>query len=166
MKGRFIVLAMLTVFGVLSPAAGASSPEDFALGSQKVVNQYGFQHVRVSAHSGPNGENAHGWVHITYSSSVLPGGTADVTGEVDCLFVINGQANISARLSEPFLGLTHVTLILSDLSNPGDHLPPNDPLSDRAAIGFTSAPPPFTCASIGITLVGDASGNITVNDSK
>jgi hypothetical protein len=160
--------ATLFALAALSPAASADPGGDFAVGSYQVTAPSGFMHVRVSAHSGPVGENPTGSIHVTFASSLLFGGIpGDVKGDVDCLFVINGQANISARLAEPFLGQTHVTLILSDQGPPGPGHG-QAPDQDRAFIGFSSTPPipAFACASTGFMLLGKASGNVVVNDAK
>jgi hypothetical protein len=145
----------------LAPDPPPGPGQDMAVGSQKVTQPSGFQHVRVSAHSGPSGENPRGNVRVTYQSPFLLGGSADVKGSVTCLAVTGTSANVAALLSQPFMGFTHVTLILNDLGNPGPFMGQSP---DLAFVGFTSAPP-ATCASGGTTLVGEASGNIVVKDA-
>jgi hypothetical protein len=151
-------------FARLSPASTLGAGHDAAVGSLKVVSEVprgGFQHVRVSAHSGPAGEDPEGSVHVTFDSPLLFGGNAgDVRGDVVCLNVTGAIAVVAAALRQPFMGNSHVTLIIFDIGNPG----PMGESPDRAAIGFTSAPPP-TCATFGTSLVGDASGNLLVRDA-
>lgn len=147
----------------MAPDQPVTSQHDFAVGSQKVTQPSGdFQHVRVSAHSDSTGGNPKGSVRVTYQSMFLPGGAADVKGDVVCLNVMANQAQVAALLREPFQGNTHVTLIIVDAGNPGG--PNMGQSSDSAFIGFTSSPP-AECADFGTTLIGDASGNLTVRDA-
>jgi hypothetical protein len=152
-------------FAQLSPASTPGAGHDVAVGSLKVVSEIpggGFQHVRVSAHSGPAGEDPEGSVHVTFDSPLLFGGNAgDVRGDVVCLNVTGAIAVVAAALRQPFMGNSHVTLVIFDIGNPG---PTMGESPDGAFIGFTSAPPP-TCATFGTSLVGDASGNLVVRDA-
>jgi hypothetical protein len=81
-----------------------------------------------------------------------------VKGKVVCLRVSGNRADVAALLDQPFNGRTHVTLIILDLGNPA-----TGQSGDRALFGFTSSPPAH-CGSGG-TLLGDASGNLVVNDA-
>ena len=148
----------------LAPSATPSSGHDFAVGSHKVTQPSGnFQHVRVSAHSGPGGEDPKGSVRVTFQHAVFPGGVGDVKGDVVCLNVTGNRAQLVAVLREPHQGFTHVTLLLGDFGNPGATMGQSP---DDALIGFTSSPqPPLFCANEGTTLGGDASGNIVVRDA-
>jgi hypothetical protein len=148
-------------FAAIAPTAAPASDQQFVAGSQKVTQASGnFQHVRVSAHSEAGGVDPHGSVRVTFDSPAF-GGAADVKGDVTCLDVNGTQARVAALLREPRNGNTHVTLIIFDNGNPG---PTMGQSPDTAFIGFTSTPPPMTCANFGTTLIGDASGNLVVKD--
>jgi hypothetical protein len=148
-------------FAEIAPTASPAADHQFVAGSQKVTQATGnFQHVRVSAHSGPAGVDPKGSVRVTFDSPAFPGTTGDVKGDVVCLDVNVNQARVAALLRQPHQGFTHVTLIIFDNGNPG---PTMGQSPDVAFIGFTSSPP-ATCANFGTTLIGDASGNLVVKD--
>lgn len=157
------VMAWDTELAALAPTSSNNVGHDVAVGSQRVTQMSGdFQHVRVSARSGPAGEDPTGSVHVTYQSPVFPGGAADVKGDVDCLEVNGIVAAVAAQLREPFMGNTHVTLFILDGGRPG---PTMGQSPDSAFIGFTSAPP-ATCANAGSFLIGDARGDLLVRDAS
>jgi hypothetical protein len=147
-------------------AALAPDPQpgghDLLAGSQKVTDASGFQHVRVSAHSGPLGQDPTGEIRVTFDSTLLPGTTADVRGDVDCLSVTGNVARVAALLRQPFMGNTHVTLIVFDNGNPGVAMGQSP---DFGFIDFTSTPSPI-CAFFGLTLLGDMTGNYVVRDAS
>jgi hypothetical protein len=148
-------------FAEIAPTVAPASNHQFVAGSHKVVvtTDAGtfFQHVRVSAHSGPAGADPHGSVRVTFDFGF---DAADVKGDVTCLDVEGNTARLAARLREPrSTGETHVTLFIVDFGNPG---PTGSP--DLAFIGFTSTPPPIVCHAEGTQLGGEATGNLVVKD--
>jgi hypothetical protein len=156
-------------FAALAPASPPGSGHDFVAGSHKVTFQSptvsAFQHVRVSAHSGPAGENPKGSVRVSFDVPWF-GGEGDVKGDVICLRVaplLTGfEARVSALLQQPFNGDTHVTLVIRDLGNPGALMGQSP---DQAFIDFNSVPPPPNCATTGTSLVGEQSGNFVIRDA-
>ena len=146
----------------LAPASPPGPGQDFAVGSHKVTDVSGdFQHVRVSAHSGPSGEDPKGSVRVTFDSFLF-GGAGDLKGDVVCLDVSGPQARVAALLREPYMNNTHVTLVLSDNGNPGPFMGQSP---DSAFIDFTSSPLPPTCSIAALSVIGNASGNILVRDA-
>jgi len=148
-------------FAALAPISLPGPGQDFVAGSLRVtVPATGdFQHVRISAHSGPSGEDPTGSVRATTTFS--PFGAFDLRGDVTCVDVTGNNAFVAARLGEPFMGYTHVTLHLVDNGNPGATMGESP---DLAFIGFISAPP-STCHVSGFSLLGDQSGNLVVKDA-
>lgn len=159
---RHLPLLFMLLLALLASPAGAAPPGDSAVGSNKVTQPNGdFQHINVSAHSGPAGENPRGNVEIKYRSAFFPGGEAHGKGRVTCLNVISAtQALVAAELREPIEGNTHVTLIISDNGGPVMGVSP-----DQVFFGLTSSPPE-ECAESGSTLIGDSSGNVIVRDGS
>ena len=153
-----------------APFAADAAPagHEYVVGSQKVTVANGdFQHVRVSAHSLPGGVDPKGQVEVSFNSLAF-GGAADLFGDVDCLNVGPGigppgqtEADVDAVLRQPYMGHTHVQLIIIDNGNPG---PTMGMSPDLAFIGFTSSPPPSNCSNFGIRLFGDQSGNLVAHD--
>ena len=141
-----------------------------AVGSARVTQPGGdFLHVRLSAHSGPSGENPGGSVRVSFKLPVLssfPGGEGSLKGDVTCLHMtslVPQEARVAARLREPFNGNTYVTLIVLDEGNPGHPYKGQSP--DEAFIGHTSSPPP-NCSLSGSSLFpGKAHGNIVVRNA-
>lgn len=160
----FLSLTALLLFllpSVASADLGLTSPNDSAVGSNKVTQPSGdYQHVTLSAHSGPAGEDPKGHVQAKFQSGFFPGGEGHVIGDVMCLSVSGNQARIAALLKEPHEGNTHITLIVFDNGNPS-----SDPPPDFVFIGFTSSPP-ADCANFGTTLLGESSGNVQVHDAS
>jgi hypothetical protein len=161
------VVAWDPEFGELAPASPPGPGHDFAVGSQKVTLPNGdFQHVRVSAHSGPAGEDPNGSVRVSYSTpsvpGAFPGDEGDVKGDVVCLKVTGIEARIAALLREPFMGFSYVTLIIYDIGNPGDAMQQSPDL----AYIFFAATLPAICAIQGTSLfpLGESSGNFVVRD--
>jgi hypothetical protein len=163
------------VLSLLAPAAGADTGgilaqssfdelaapgpgHDFVVGDQRVTHEGSFQQVRVSAYSGPAGEDPKGSVRVTPPSSSFGG--VDLRGDVVCLNVTGSYAQIAALLTEPFQGSAYVTLVVQDLGNPQMGQSP-----DFALIWFTSSPPADCAFRGGFTLVGDARGDLAVNDA-
>ena len=162
---KLLLSAALVAFAIPGVAAAthtpaSSGPHDKAVGALKVTTHSGsFKHVRVSAHSGPAGENPNGQIHVTFQGVFAPAG--DVKGRVVCLQVSGNVARVAALLDQPFEGATHVTLIITDLGEPQQGQSP-----DLVTTGFTSAPPAH-CASGGVTLVAsNTSGNLVVHDGS
>jgi hypothetical protein len=146
-------------FGAIAPTASPAADQLFVAGSLKVTQASGsFQHTRVSAQSGPEGVDPRGSVRVTFFQTFILG-TADLKGAVTCLVGAGNIAALAARLTEPFNGNTHVTLIVNDFGNPG---PTMGQSPDSALIGFTSAPPPTTCVTEGSFFPGDMRGNLVV----
>ena len=156
-----------------------SSGHDFVVGSQKVTlpGTTSFQHIRVSAHSGPAGEDPKGSVKITYREPTFPGGAGDLYGDVICLtvfsppFFVPATAFVWARLRQPvtvyqpyLATYTFVQLQIQDLGNPGPFMGQSP---DRAWFLLSqAAPPPGTlCGASGRGVTGDASGNFIVKDA-
>jgi hypothetical protein len=164
---RYLVLTGLLV-GVFASAglAGAASEHDFVAGSLKVtvppnLGVPGFEHFRVSAHSGPHGEDPFGSVRLTIDHPFLFGSPADLKGDVDCLSISGNIAELAARLRQPHMGFSHVVLLLVDHGNPGDAMGLSP---DFATFGFTSSPSP-SCFAPSMTVVGETHGNIVVRDA-
>jgi hypothetical protein len=147
-------------FAEIAPTAAPESHHQFVAGSQKVTEGELFQHVRVSAHSGPGGLDPHGSVRLTHN---LEGTIVDVKGEVECLDVVSAVAILNARLRGPGPnGTTHVVLELLDGGNPG---PSMGESPDVARFGFTSAPPQQPpCGVSDMELFGKPRGNLVVKD--
>jgi len=163
-------------FAELAPAEPPDAAHDFVVGSKKVTYiSDAFQHLRVSAHSGPSlldeqgeplapGENPKGTVRLTVSFPEL---FFDVKGDVECLFVNGNIGLVAARivsldgaLPPVFEGATHVTLRIFDFGNPGS--PPPD---DRWDWYFMAPRAPIFCAAFGGG-GGGGSGNLVVHDAS
>jgi hypothetical protein len=160
----------------LAPAAAPDPAHDFVVGSKKLTYVSGaFQHLRVSAHSGPSlldeqgeplapGEDPKGSVRLTVSFPEL---FFDVKGDVECLFVNGNIGLVAARivslegaLPVVFEGATHVTLRIFDFGNPGS--PPPD---DGWDWYFMAPRAPIFCAAFG-SGGGGGSGNLIVHDAS
>jgi hypothetical protein len=146
-------------FVEIAPTASPAADHQFVAGSQKVTQGEFFQHVRVSAHSGPGGVDPHGSVRVTFNFA----GGIDVKGDVTCLDVIGNTARVAALLREPgpFRGTTHVQLFIVDNGNPGQFMGQSP---DEVAWNFTSTTLPANCAGAATSIIGDQSGNIVVKD--
>lgn len=150
---------------------------EYVVGSHKESLPNGeFQHVRVSAHSLPGGVNPKGQVEVTFDSPLFTfyfGGPsqAHLIGDVDCLNVGPGigqaehpgqtEADVDAILRTPYGTNTHIQLITIDNGNPG---PTMGMSPDLVFIGFTNSPPPGNCSNFGVSLIGNAQGNIVAHD--
>jgi hypothetical protein len=159
------IVAWDPAFAGFAPTVPPASGDDFVAGSQQRTDSLGdYQHIRVSAHSGPNGEEPTGSVEVTLSFTT--GVNVDVKADVTCLFVGSNFAQVAALLREPapppFEGATHVILILIDNGEPGELMGQSP---DIAAWNFISNPPPKFCATFAFSIGGEASGNIVVHDS-
>lgn len=148
-----------------------SSGHDFVVGSQKVTvpASDNFQHIRISAHSGPTGQDPKGMVQVSYRSLMFPGGSADVYGDVICLNVISPPlflppptAFVWARLRQPIGTWTYVQLRIHDVGNPGPFMGQSP---DKVYFYLSQTGPDPTCGASGTTLAGSASGNYIVKDS-
>jgi hypothetical protein len=147
-------------FAEIAPTAAPASDHQFVAGSHKVTAGELFQHIRVSAHSGPGGVDPHGSVHVTHN---FEGTVVDVKGDVECLGVDAAVAILNARLRRPGpAGATHIVLEVLDGGNPG---PSMGQSPDVAVFGFTSiAPDRPPCGIPDMELQGETRGNLVVKD--
>jgi hypothetical protein len=141
------------------------SGHEFVVGSQKVTLGTQYQHIRVSAHSLPGGVDPKGQVEVSVNVGTV---TTDVIGDVDCLNVGPGigppgqtEADVDAVLRQPYMGHTHVALIIIDNGDPG---PTMGQSPDLAFWSFNDFPPPPNCSNGGTTLLGDRQGNFIAHD--
>jgi hypothetical protein len=142
---------------------------EFVVGSQTDTFGTEYQHIRVSAHSLPGGVDPKGQVQVTYHTSTRD---IDFMADVDCLNVGPGtgqlqnpgqtEADVDAILRTPYMGSTHVTLIIIDNGNPGPmmgHSP------DLVFWALTNFPPPHNCANYGGSVFPlDSTGNYIAHD--
>jgi hypothetical protein len=145
------------------------SGHDFVAGSQKVTMPNGdFQHIRISAHSDSQGQNAQGQVQISYRSPTFPGGTGDVRGDVICMnmfgpgYLIPPTAFVWARLRQAYLGYTYVQIQIRDVGDPGPFMGQSP---DEGLWLLSSLPPGPDCGSSGMTLTGEARGNFVIRNA-
>jgi hypothetical protein len=142
---------------------------EYVVGSQ--VDSFGteYQHIRLSAHSLPGGVDPKGQVEVTYHTSTRD---IDIMGDVDCLNVGPGtgvatnpgqtEADVDAVLRQPYMGSTHVTLIIIDNGNPGPTLGHSPDLVFWALTDFA---PPHNCANYGGSVIPlDSTGNFVAHD--
>ena len=157
-------------FGAL--AATPPAGHQMAVGSLRYrLDEFdqGYEHFRISAHSGPAGEDPKGQVHIT---STVAFAEIDAKANVICLDVVTAPppfigrtAFVWARFEEPHLGNQFVNLIIRDRGNPGDfgEVMGNSP--DDVLRLYTNLAPPPNCAFFGSGFVAEKSGNMIVRDA-
>ena len=145
------------------------SGHDFVAGSQKVTTASGeFQHIRVSAHSGPQGQDPQGKIQITYQVAAYPGGQGDVRGNVICInmfgpgFLVPPTAFGWARLTQAYRGYTYIQAQFQDVGDPGPFMGQSP---DQIRWLLSSLPPGPDCGANGNTLVGNAQGNIVIRNA-
>src|SRR3954452_8974337 len=112
----------LDALAAWDPGFAALAADPPSAGNQMVVGslkfrleaEQAFEHIRISAHSGPAGEDPKGQVHIT---STVPGLETDEIGDVVCVDAIGRvspfigpTAFVWARLREPHQGFPFVQL--------------------------------------------------------
>ena len=140
-----------------------SGGHEFVVGSQRVTLGDQSQFIQVSAHSLPGGVDPKGQVHLSVNCCFT---TADVMGDVDCLNVGPSvgppgetEADVDAILRQPYMGYTHVTLIIIDRGPPqmGESM-------DQAFWAFTNFNPPSNCSNYGTELLGRMTGNFVAHD--
>jgi hypothetical protein len=156
-----------------APFAADPPPDghEFVVGSQKTENPFAgeYQLIRVSAHSLPGGVDPKGQVEVTYHTSTRD---IDLMADVDCLNVGPGtgvaqnpgqtEADVDAVLREPYMGNTHVTLIIIDNGDPG---PTMGHSPDLVFWALTNFPPPHNCANYGGSVLPlDSTGNYVAHD--
>jgi len=176
--GGMVALAAGTS-GASHQEGGNGSPNDFAVGSVTTkLPQFPLlttQKVRFSAHSGPAGEDPHGYVVVDVPQNPNLGGqTLETKGHVTCLNVRNfpvpgrpdvGQAEIQAELDEPIqfdtMTLTHVVIVALDFGLQGEEAP-----DDRAFVSLTETPSTSpACEEIAFRIPGEDHGNITIHNA-
>jgi hypothetical protein len=154
-----------------APFAADPPPDghEFVVGSQTDTFGTEYQHIRVSAHSLPGGVDPKGQVEVTYHTSTRD---IDLMADVDCLNVGPGtgvaqnpgqtEADVDAVLREPYMGNTHVTLIIIDNGDPG---PTMGHSPDLVFWALTNFPPPHNCANYGGSVLPlDSTGNYVAHD--
>jgi hypothetical protein len=144
------------------------SGHDFVAGSQKVTTATGeFQHIRVSAHSGPQGQDPQGKIQVTYRVAAYPGGQGDVRGNVICMnmfgpgFLVPPTAFVWARLTQSYMGYTYVQAQFQDVGDPGPYMGQSP---DQVRWLLSSIGPGPDCGSNGNQLFGNAQGNIIIRN--
>jgi hypothetical protein len=142
---------------------------EYVVGSQTDTFGTEYQHIRVSAHSLPGGVDPKGMVQVTYHTSTRD---IDFMADVDCLNVGPGtgqlqhpgqtEADVDAVLRTPYMGNTHVTLIIIDNGDPGPlmgHSP------DLVFWALTDFAPPRNCANYGGSVFPlESTGNYVARD--
>lgn len=146
----------------------AESPRDFAVGSiQKNLppgppaKAWAMTHIRFSAHSGPNGEDAKGQVHLDGfgPSATMPGWEEprDVQGKVTCLNVITAtRAWLVAQLDEPTPdGYEYIVL----------HVRDKDDATGSSAFWALAKTRPGACGATTWDWLGPHRGNVKVHNA-
>ena len=123
----------------LGGTASAAPPNDSAIGSGKVAVLGGTAaSFSLSAHSGPQGEDAKGNLNFRDISFNVPGSAEKATATVTCLAVSGNRAAIVGEFKKdtPFPGFPFAVIVVEDNGEPGGAVP------DRGlALGFRISPP-------------------------